>query len=277
MPATDPAMIRKALAAGADQVVIDLEDAVLPKDKQRARDQLAQVLVPTAGAVPVAVRVNALGTEWFADDVAAVARLSRVTSLILPKVESPADVAAVVAAIDAGAGPTGRTLTIEVLVESARGLTQADEIASASPRLTSMILGYADLAVSLGRSLAQTPDEWWNPAREAFLWAARSAGLHAIDGPYLGVDVDDPFRSRITALRDRGFDGTWVIHPRQIAVVHEGLAVSNHDLTRAAALVRTYESGHTGSYQADGRMIDEAVVSFARRTLARSATVGTSS
>lgn len=262
-------MVRKALASDADEVVIDLEDAVSPDSKERARAEVVSLLAELGETDRlVSVRVNGAGTPWSRDDLAAVATLRALPhSIVLPKVESPADVAYADAALADGnrAGPAVR---IQALIESAKGLQNLDAIAGASSRMEALILGYADLAADLGRSPAT---DFWDPARERVLWAARACGLLAIDGPWLDVADDDRFRQEASVASSRGFDGKWVIHPRQIASVNRCFQPSDEQVAWAGRVLEAMTAAGragAGAVQLDGAMLDEAVAVRARRVLA---------
>ncbi|MCD6726698.1 MAG: aldolase/citrate lyase family protein [Solirubrobacteraceae bacterium] len=148
------------------------------------------------------------------------------------------------------------------------------QIAPASSRHAALIIGHADLAASLGRSGAGSADlDAWRPAQEAVLLAARANGLQAIDGPYLGVAVDERFVQAAARARDAGFDGKWAIHPSQVATLNELFTPSEAELEHAravvSALAEAERSGGRGAVALDGEMLDEAVRASALRTLAR--------
>lgn len=264
-------MLAKAEGIAADEIVIDLEDAVAPAAKDEARAAVTELLGGWGGAA-VAVRVNAPRTPWCHLDLAALGALGdRPGSIVLPKVESPGDLAFVDRLLDgveraaARAGP----LRVQALIETAAGLARVQEIAGASARLESLILGYADLAASLGggRDLAA-----WLPAQHAVLTAARSHGLQAIDGPYVGIEPDERFRAAAGRARELGFDGKWAIHPSQVEPLNEIFRPTDAEVERARAVVEALaaaERSGQGAVSLDGEMLDEAVRAAALRVLAR--------
>src|SRR5690606_25784967 len=137
-------------------------------------------------------------------------------------------------------------------------------IASASPRLEALILGYADLAASLGRRPegGEQHDASWDAARDTVLTAARSCGLRAVDGPFLGIAPDDAFLAAARRARALGFDGKWAIHPSQIAALNELFSPSEAEVERARRIVGALaeaEAGGAGAVSLDGEMLDEAV------------------
>ncbi|USX44612.1 HpcH/HpaI aldolase/citrate lyase family protein [Dietzia kunjamensis] len=266
-PGSAPEKITKALASPADEVVVDLEDAVAPARKDEARRALGDLSPRPTGTL--AVRVNAPGTPWFADDLRAVAALgATVASVVIPKVDSPSDLEEVERILDIA---SAHGLVIQALVETARGLRDVEAVADAGGRLVGLILGYADLGAELGRSPGAAP-ELWLAIQDRVLVAARAAGIQAIDGPALYTSADDRLRSDAGRTAALGFDGKWVIHPGQIASVTEAYTPTDEELARARevldALSAAENSGH-GAVGLDGMMLDEAVAVAARRTLAR--------
>ena len=163
-----------------------------------------------------------------------------------------------------------RPVRLLALIETAAGLAAAAEIARASPRLDGLVLGYADLAASLGRAGGAPGD--WRFAQHAVLVAARAAGIQAIDGPYLGTRDDDAFRAGVLHARTLGFDGKWAIHPAQLDALREAFTPTEAEVADAretlAALERAAAEG-AGAVAADGQMLDEALALSARRVLAR--------
>ncbi len=278
VPGSAPEKLAKAAGRGADELVIDLEDAVAPSAKEAARDAVAAALGELAwGDVTVSVRVNAPRTPWCHADVAALAAApGPLRSLVVPKVESAGDLAFVERLLDGVEAAAGRAqpLRVQALVETAQGLARVQEIAAASPRLEGLILGYADLAASLGRTAAGAADLGaWDSAREALLTAARAHGLQAIDGPYLGLRPDAAFTAAAERARDLGFDGKWAIHPAQVAPLTAVFTPAADELAHARAVVealaRAEREGGQGAVALDGQMLDEAVRLAALRVLAR--------
>jgi citrate lyase subunit beta/citryl-CoA lyase len=274
VPATDAAKIAKALISDADQIVLDLEDAVVAGAKDRARADLAARLAELDVSRPgLAVRVNQVGTPWCHQDILALAGAGP-ASLVVPKADGPGDVAFVdrlLMGMEAIAG-SERRIGIQVLIETPEALHRVDDIAAASPRIESLILGYADLGAALGRSYRNV--DAWLPVQHAVVLAARRHGLQAIDGPYLAFADEDGAAAANRRARDVGFDGKWVIHPRQIGPVNEAFTPSTDEVERARALRSAMESAHragVGASAVDGEMVDQAVLAGALRTLARAA------
>ncbi|MFD5257379.1 HpcH/HpaI aldolase/citrate lyase family protein [Streptomyces bobili] len=276
VPGSDDRKIAKAAASEADEIVLDLEDAVPPAGKAAARDLVAAWLGRTEQIGPrTAVRVNAPRTPWCHADVIACADRGGAVSIVLPKVESAGDLAFVDRLLDGAEAAAGRVepVTVQALIETAAGLANLREIVAATPRLTTLIIGYADLAASLGRA-ADAPPETWLRAQDSVLTAARGAGLAAVDGPYLGVAADQGFAGHVCRAAQLGFDGKWVIHPGQIRPVNEAFTPTAQEVERARAVLAALEGGHAraeGAVALGGRMVDEAVAVSARRVLAKAA------
>jgi citrate lyase beta subunit len=268
VPGSSERKLAKAAELAADEVVIDLEDAVAVGAKDEARTAVVAALGDWTGS-GVAVRVNGPGTPWCHLDVAAVGALAEMpASIVVPKVESPGDLAFVdrlLDGVEAGAGRE-RPLRVQALIETAAGLANVQEIAAASPRLDALILGYADLAGSLG---GERDLDAWLPAQHELLVAARANGLQAIDGPYLGVAADEGFHAAAARARDLGFDGKWAIHPSQVDALNEAFTPDEAEVARARAVVAALESAQEGAVTLDGEMLDEAVRGAALRVLAR--------
>jgi len=270
VPGSAPAKLAKAPGLGADEIVIDLEDAVLPAAKDEARAVVVAALAELDwSGTTVSVRVNGRATPWCRADVEALAAAGGpLRSIVLPKAESGEDVA-FVAELLGDAPPR-----LQALVETAAGVLRAPEIAAASERLEALVVGYADLAVSLGRTPAGAADvRMWDAVREAVLLAARAHGLQAIDGPYLGVAVDEAFVAGARRARDQGCDGKWAIHPAQVEPLKACFAPSEAEVAHAravlGALAAAERDGGQGAVALDGQMLDEPVRLAALRVLAR--------
>lgn len=278
VPASSPRMLEKAAAIAADEIVLDLEDAVAPTAKDEAREAVAARLAGWEGAT-VAVRANAPRTPWCHLDLVALAALpgEQPRSLVLPKVESAADLEFAARLLDGAEAAAGRErpLGIQALIETAAGLARVEEIAAAGEgRLEALILGYADLAASLGRTREGAANlAAWVPAQERVLTAARANGLQAIDGPFLGTAPDEAFIAAARHASDLGFDGKWAIHPSQVEPLGEIFTPSAAEVERAEAvleaLARAEREAGAGAVALEGEMLDEALAASARRILAR--------
>lgn len=258
-------MHEKAAVSDADEVVFDLEDAVAPEAKEDARRQVAATLArPEWSGRAVAVRINPVGSEEHAADLRAIAELGPMPrlSVVLPKAERASDPAGLAAALPG--------LPVQALIETPAGVLAAAEIAQAGG-VIALILGYADLAATLGRRGAERDRSHWVVHQEALLAAARAAGIQAIDGPWFGLGDLAGLRAAARGTKELGFDGGWAIHPEQIAPLNEAYSASQDELEWARAVeAAVADAGATGSAVArlDGTMVDEAMARQARRLLA---------
>ncbi|HEY1854008.1 MAG TPA: CoA ester lyase [Solirubrobacterales bacterium] len=277
VPGSSQPKLEKAAAIAADELVFDLEDSVAIEQKIEARRAVAALI--DSGALAgraVAVRVNAVGTPWLEDDVEAIGRLAmRPLSVVLPKAERGEEIELVARLLDAAEGGphAGGPIRLQALIETATGISEVGEIAAASRRLAALIIGYADLAASLGRSLqlARDPESWLS-LQDAVLVAARGHGLQAIDGPWLGTSADDAFLRSARWARGLGFDGKWAIHPGQVGALNEVFLPDRSEVEWAERVLKALESSRgegSGATALDGTMIDEALAATARRVLVR--------
>jgi citrate lyase subunit beta/citryl-CoA lyase len=264
VPGDAPRRIEKALATGADAVVIDLEDAVAPNRKEQARKNAAEVL-ESEPAKPIFARVNALGSELAAQDIDAVAG-SHIAGLRLPKVESLEGVWLVAETLEERRSEAG----IQCLIESALGLELAFEIARSHERVFGISLGEADLAADLG----VRDEAGLLYARSRIVSASRAAGLPGpVQSVYTNVRDLDGLRRTTEEGKNMGFVGRSAIHPDQIPIINEVFTPTEEEVAEAQELLDRLdseaESGAGAFVLEDGRFVDRAVVESARRTLAR--------
>ena len=262
VPGNRPDRFGKALASGADAVVLDLEDAVAADAKDAARNSVrawAAEALPGERARAV-VRINDLGSPHAAADLAAAAEVG-LTAVMLPKTESADDVASV-----RRAAPDAVVLA---LVDSARGIAAAEEIAEA-PGIVRLVFGTLDYALDLDLELEDASDGLSYAAGRLAV-ASRCAGIATPVGgvtPQLG---DGPrLLADLAWSRRHGFGAKLCIHPAQVTAIHAALAPSTKAVERARRVLEA-DAGSPGAAQLDGRMIDRPVVLAARRTLARAA------
>lgn len=274
-------MLRKAPTVLADEVVLDLEDGVAATAKDRAREAvIAALSLSQWSRQTVAVRVNAPRTPWCHHDIQALAKLAtQPVSLVVPKVEAPGDLEFIERLLDGSEAGRVSPLRVQALIETPAGLSRVDEIAAASERVDALILGYADLAASLGISRPALADpQVWRAAQERVLLAARTHGLQAIDGPYLGVEPDKRFVVSARQARDMGFDGKWAIHPSQVLALTEAFTPAPEEVEWASAVIdalaRAERDSGSGAVPLGGEMVDEAMRVAALRVLARSSSLG---
>lgn len=284
VPGSSAKMLDKARGLGADEIVIDLEDSVAPGAKDEARDAVAAALREGEWqAGTVTVRVNATETEWCETDILELVGQegSSLDCLVVPKVESAADIELVdrLARQAEEAGGTGRHVGVQALIETAIGLRRVYEIAESAERLEALIIGFADLAASLGRPEGTGyPGDRWHWVRETVLVASRAAGLQAIDGPHLQIEDLDGLREEAARARALGYDGKWALHPTQVDPLNEIFGPTQDEFERAAAILSALEAGEQGAGRGavmfDGEMIDEASRKLAAQVVARGQAAG---
>lgn len=255
VPADRPDRFAKAAASGADAVIVDLEDAVAATAKDRARGNLAAI-APLA--VPVIVRINALGTPWRDADLQVLRSVGPGVGIMVPKVETSADVDAVRAVL-------GSEVAIIGLVESAKGLAAVEAIAHAVDRLA---FGSLDYCLDLG--CAHVEAALLLP-RSRIVLAARLAGAAPpIDGVTADLDRSDLLAADVATARALGFTGKLAVHPRQIAPIVAGFRPTEAERARAERILAA-PAGETVSL--DGLMVDEPVRRAARALLHRVTTI----
>ncbi|MGH4027608.1 HpcH/HpaI aldolase/citrate lyase family protein [Actinomycetota bacterium Odt1-20B] len=266
VPGDRPDVVAKALTAGADVVIVDLEDAVAPERKEYARSATAELLAaPDPAPVPVHVRVNALDGPLAEGDLRALAHLPGLSGLRLPKVTSPADVVRVA---ERAAPAEGGCPALYALLESALGIEHAYAVATAHPALRGLSLGEADLRADLG----VRDDAGLHWARSRVVVAARAAGL-APPAQSVYPDVRDLRGLATSCARGRalGFLGRAAIHPRQLPVIERSYLPTPEEIETAEEILKAAETDEGALALPDGRFVDRAVVEGARRTLSLTA------
>ena len=258
-PATRPDRFAKASEAGADVAILDLEDAVAPKDKAQARTTALDCLAgsPADGALH-ALRINGLDTRAGISDLDALLGSSAAPNfLVLPKTET----AGHLQILDRLLTAAGKDTRLIGLIESARGLAAVEAIATATPRLAGLMLGAADMAADLGAATA------WQPlvfARGRLIAACALAGVTPIDAPFFDLRDEAGLKQEVAAAVALGFAAKAAIHPAQVAAINAALTPSAEAVDKARAILAENAKG-VGAI--DGQMIDEAIARKARRTL----------
>ena len=259
-PGSDERKLAGALDVGADAVIADLEDAVVPEQKERARDVVADALGETGGSSLRLVRVNGADTPWLRGDLASLASLS-LDAIVVPKA-TPVAVAAV-----AGTG-----LPVVAIVETPAGLHRAADVAAAEPAVA-LMLGAVDLGLALGLEPRADGLELLQ-ARSAVVLASAVAGLRGpIDRVWLDLRDAAGLEEDCRFGRSLGFRGKSCIHPAQVPVVNEVFSPSPDELAHARDVVDAYERAAAegrGAVALDGGMIDLPVVERARQLLGES-------
>lgn len=268
-PASRQGVIPKALAAGADIVCVDLEDAVPATLKEAARPAALRFLGDWDGSgCERIVRLNSIRTRVGLDDLAAVAERPLMHgTLMLPKVESGDELRIV----DCLLGEAGSRLRLAALIESAAGIEAAFHIAAATERLDILMFGGADLAAELG---APVSDEVFSYARARLVHAARVAGVDAIDVPCLAFRDDEAVRRESKRARALGFTGKAALHPANVIIVNQAFTPAQAELEAAQRIVAAYEASGGAAASLDGQLIEEPILKAAQTTLARGQAAG---
>jgi citrate lyase subunit beta / citryl-CoA lyase len=272
MPGSNARAIEKARTLPADAVILDLEDSVAPDAKAAARQQVMDaVTAGSLGAREVIVRINGLDTQWWLDDLNAVAK-AKPDAVLVPKVSSPdhlEDVAERLVDISAD-----QKIRVWAMMETPLAMLNARDIAAAArdveTRLTAFVMGTNDLAKETRAKIT--------PGRTAMLpWlmncvaAARAFGLDIIDGVYNELADADGFARECSEAREMGFDGKTLIHPNQIAPCNAAFSPSAEEVAQAQKIIAAFdlpENRDKGVVQLEGRMVERLHAEMARRTVA---------
>jgi malyl-CoA/(S)-citramalyl-CoA lyase len=290
VPGSNYGFIEKAAKSEADVVFLDLEDAVAPDDKAQARKNIVKALNEVDfGKKAVSVRINGLDTHYMYRDVVDILEQGgeRLDLIMIPKVGTPADVYAVdmlVTQVE-DASKRKKKLGFELIIETALGMANVNEIAKASKRLESLHFGVADYAASTrarttviggpnalyGVLTDKDGDKardfhWgdmWHYAIARMVVAARANGLRPLDGPFGDFSDPDGFKAQAYRAAVLGCEGKWAIHPSQIALANEVFSPSEAEVTKAKRILAAMEQAQKegkGAVALDGRLIDIASI-----------------
>ncbi len=300
VPGTNLRAMEKAATLGADVVFLDLEDAVAPDDKERARANVIEALgAHDWSATAVSVRVNGLDTHWCYRDIVDVveARGHVLDTVLVPKVGAPSDVAFVGTLLDQierrNGWEPGR-IGIHILIETAAGMANVEAISRARPdRLEAMVFGVADYAASVRArttnigganpdyAVLTDPDSgtgarhthWgdqWHFGISRMVAACRAEGLRPIDGPFGDFNDADGYRSAARRAAALGCEGKWAIHPSQVALANEVFSPAPAEVERARRILQAMEDAAKegkGAVSLDGRLIDAASIRMAENLI----------
>ncbi len=268
MPGANTRALEKARSLPADALIFDLEDAVAPDAKEAARGNVVAAAQSKAyGKREIAIRCNGLATPWGKADIAAIAR-SGADAILVPKVESAAEVAEVVALLDAAGAP--QSMAVWAMMETPKGILRAEEVAGSHPRLALFVMGTNDLVKDM--RARHTPMRL--PMVTALglgMLAARAHGLTILDGVYNDIQDAEGFRAVCQQGLEMGFDGKTLIHPSQVEPCNEVFAPSAAELEMAGKIVAAFKAAQAegkGVVTVDGRMIENLHVEQAERALA---------
>ncbi len=290
VPGSNPKLFEKAAASEADVIFLDLEDAVAPDDKEQARKNIVAALNEVDwGSKTLSVRINGLDTHYMYRDVVDVIEQggARLDLIMIPKVGTAADVYAIDMLVTQVEDAMGRKKRIgfEMIIETALGMANVDEIAAASKRNESLHFGVADYAAStkarttvIGRPNAlygvltdpegDAPRDYhwgdmWHYAIARMVVAARANGLRPIDGPFGDFSDPEGFKAQANRAACLGCEGKWAIHPSQIALANEVNSPSEAEIDKAKRILQAMDQAQKegkGAVSLDGRLIDIASI-----------------
>ena len=271
VPGNNPGMMADAHIYGPDSIMLDLEDSVTLAEKDAARLLVYHALQSVDyGNTEMVVRINPLNTPFGRKDIEAVVRAG-VQVIRMPKTETADEVREVEAEIlrvEQRLGCVGRT-QIMAAIESALGVVNAYDIATASSRMMGIALGAEDYCANLKTQRTPSGNEL-QLARQTIVVAARAAGIDALDTVYSNLNDMDTFRAEVEYIKSLGFDGKSIINPRQIEVVNEVFAPKEKDIAKARtilAAIKEAEERGSGVVSVNGKIVDKPVVIRAQRTI----------
>lgn len=290
VPCSSPHFFAKAAQGPADVISLDLEDAVAPDDKVDARAKAVKALnEEDFGDKTLSLRINGLDTHYCYRDVVDIMEQGgeRLDLIMIPKVGTAADIYAIDMLVTQIETATGRKkkLGLEVIIESAMGLANVNEIAAASPRLEALHFGAADFAASMGMrttniggpnpdyGILLDPDEnghrdfhWqdlWHTPMVQMIAAARANGLRPVDGPFGDYSDPDGYRAQARRSAILGCEGKWAIHPSQVALGNELYTPPADDVKMAKRILKEMKASQkagAGAVSLDGKLIDAASI-----------------
>ena len=301
-PGSRPAIFEKMAASDADVINLDLEDSVSPDDKAEARKNIIQAIGDIDwGSKTLSVRINGLDTPYWYKDVVDLLEQSseRLDQIMIPKAGNARDVYAVDALVSAIETAKGRTkkISLELIIETAAGLANVNEIAASSPRLQAMSLGAADYAASMGMATTgiggtqanyyMLPDDAprnphypdpWHMTTTAIVAACRTHGVLPVDGPFGDFSDDSGFTAQARRSATLGMVGKWAIHPKQVALANEVFTPSAEQISEAKEILSAMEEAKKSGQGAavyKGRLIDLASIRQAEVIVRQAELIGT--
>jgi citrate lyase subunit beta/citryl-CoA lyase len=273
VPADSSRKLASARNLRPDAFIYDLEDAVSPDRKVEARGMLKDELESAAyRSAKIFVRVNSFGSPFLDEDLRAAVR-PQVYGIVLPKCSEAAEVAQVhqrLLGLENQAGMPVGDMKLLLILESAKGVVRACELARSSTRIIALLFGGEDFCADMGIVRTKTGEEI-GVARSLVALAAKAERLEAIDGPFTDFGDAAGLFEETRRIKQMGFTGKALIHPNQIDTVHNAMAPSNEEIALAEEVVRTFEKSGQGVAVVRGKMIDEPVVIQARKILKQSA------
>ncbi|MEO1226633.1 MAG: CoA ester lyase [Pseudomonadota bacterium] len=304
VPASNEKLFEKAATSAADVIFLDLEDAVAPDEKEQARkNAVAAIRDIDWGDKTLSVRINGLDTHYMYRDVIDLIEQAgdRLDLIMIPKVGTASDIYAVDMLVTQAEQAMGRTKKIgfELIIETAPGMANVNEIAAASPRIESLHFGVADYAAStrarttviggpnplygvLTDKDGDAPRDYhwgdmWHYAIARMVVAARANGLRPVDGPFGDFSDPDGFKAQANRAAVLGCEGKWAIHPSQIALANEVFSPSDAEVEKAKRILEAMEQATRegkGAVSLDGRLIDIASIKQAENLVEKAERIG---
>ena len=274
MPGANTRALEKAKSLAADSLILDLEDAVAPAAKVGARENIRAALESGFGYREAVVRINGLDTPWGLDELKTFAN-SKADAIVLPKVESAAQIQTVADLLKQFNAP--KNMTIWAMIETPKAIFKLQEIASSHPLLEALVLGTSDLVKDLHARHTPSRVET-QTALSLSVLAARAYGLCVLDGVHLSLDDEVGLKQSCIQGRDMGFDGKTLIHPNQIAYANEIFGPSSAEVTEAQERISAYEAAiksGAGIAVLNGKLIEELHIQDAKRVLALAKAIAT--
>lgn len=270
MPGANPRALEKGKTLPADTLILDLEDGVLPDKKEESRVRVAETIKAGGyGGRELVVRVNGADTEWFEDDLRAVA-LCGADAVLLPKVDGAETVQRADALLTESGAPAG--MGIWCMLETPMGVLNAREIAAASPRLQALSLGTADLSKELHANLHAPGRLPLMTSIGLAILAARAYGLAILDAPHFDLSDDAGFAESCRQGRDLGFDGKCLLHPKTIDPANEIYGPSEAEVAWARRIIAAHAEAAAvgkGVTLVDGKLIEGLHVTEAKQLIAK--------
>ncbi len=263
VPGSNPALFPKALRSGADVVTVDLEDAVAPADKAKARAQTVELFAAPQSneGVERIVRINSLRTaEGLADVQAIIEAPNPPPAIMLPKVKSAEDIRVHDELLS---GPCAH-IRFHIIIETNQGLEACFDIARASPRTDSMLFGGVDMAAELR---VQPSWEALVYARARLVHAAASAGLDLIDVPFMDLSDQAGLEGEAANCARLGMTGKAAIHPKQVPAINRAFSPSDDEIARARRVIEEFEKGDSALVVVDNKLIEKPVLRSMYRIL----------
>ncbi len=272
VPASNPNMMVNAQIFKPDCIIFDLEDAMSLREKDSGRDLIAEALKSVEYPdCEIFVRSNPLYTPFGEEDIRVLvaAGLRNIRPPMIETAEDIKEVDALLTDVEKELGLEKGTVKILGAIETAKGVINADKIATASPRMIGISFGAEDFTRTIGSERSKTGEELF-VARSKIVLAAAAAGIDAIDTVFSDIDDDEGLRREAEMAKQLGFAGKSIIHPRQINIIHDVFTPSKEDVKKALRVIHAIEEAEEkglGVVSLDGKMVDAPVVARAEKTV----------